>query len=317
MRPLSDSPFKNESRPPAYLKLRSSRSFITASVCCAVFTDIFLYALIVPVLPFSLGGEQGIIQDDGIAEWTAILLTCYSAGLFVASPIAGWYADQSESRRAPFLISIVLLTVSTAMLCFAPTMEWLVISRIGQGASAGIVWSVGLALIADSYGRDVGKVMGYTEVSVSVGLVGAPVLGGALYENFGYYSVYTVAFLVLLIDFLMRILFIEPNEAARWALGARAFDLEASKEETAWALAREDSIGLMEDDAALPLVARASEDLPPLPPSPTSTESTLALPIIPKKKRRHPVLTLLSYPRVLAALFGVVVESATMYALPL
>lgn len=37
------------SPPPYFLKLRSSKAFIISTICIAVFTDIFLYGLIVPV----------------------------------------------------------------------------------------------------------------------------------------------------------------------------------------------------------------------------------------------------------------------------
>lgn len=40
--------------PPPFLKYRSSTTFILLTITTAVFTDIFLYALIVPVIPFAL-----------------------------------------------------------------------------------------------------------------------------------------------------------------------------------------------------------------------------------------------------------------------
>ncbi|KAH8886584.1 MFS general substrate transporter [Thozetella sp. PMI_491] len=306
---------------PSLFDLRSSKMFITLSVCCAVFTDIFLYALIVSVLPFSLSNDQGVTtDDDGIAEWTAVLLTAYSVGLFVASPVAGWYADRSESRQKPFLISIVLLSVSTVLLCFAPGVELLIIARVGQGASAGIVWSVGLALIADLYGRDVGKVMGLTEVSVSLGQVSAPVLGGALYDSFGYYAVYSVAFFVLFIDIVLRVLLIEPAEAELWRQRTKEAELMQAMKTVDWTEEMEDdALKLGEKDTTLPLAAQKYEPISPLASSPTSAgyppaELTWAVSVV-AKRRSHPALVLLRYPRVLAALAGVAVESATMSSL--
>ena len=48
------------------LSFRSSKWFIELAVSMAVFTDIFLYALIVPVMPFALTSRIGVPQKDGM-----------------------------------------------------------------------------------------------------------------------------------------------------------------------------------------------------------------------------------------------------------
>lgn len=45
---------------PLFWKQRSSRGYILTVVCFAVFTDVFLYGIIVPVVPFSLSQRVGI-----------------------------------------------------------------------------------------------------------------------------------------------------------------------------------------------------------------------------------------------------------------
>lgn len=57
------------SKPPFWLQLRSSDSFITGTVFLAVFTDLFLYGVIVPVVPFALGGKAGVTDDRGNSYW--------------------------------------------------------------------------------------------------------------------------------------------------------------------------------------------------------------------------------------------------------
>lgn len=52
------------SKPPVLLSWRSSKFFIVLTVCLALFTDIFYYALIVPVIPFSLTVQVGIAEDQ-------------------------------------------------------------------------------------------------------------------------------------------------------------------------------------------------------------------------------------------------------------
>lgn len=63
---------------------RSSTPFIIAVVCVAVFTDIFLYGLIVPVLPFSLKQRVGLGEDD-LQRWASILLASCGASILLNS----------------------------------------------------------------------------------------------------------------------------------------------------------------------------------------------------------------------------------------
>ena len=63
---------------------RSSKSFVTLVVCVAVFTDVFLYGLIVPVLPFTLEKRVGLSGND-IQRWSSILLACYGGSILLGS----------------------------------------------------------------------------------------------------------------------------------------------------------------------------------------------------------------------------------------
>lgn len=70
--------------PPPFLSLRSSKTFIMATIVIAVFTDIFLYSVIVPVLPFALTVRAGIAEAD-VQKWTSVFLSTYGASLAVGS----------------------------------------------------------------------------------------------------------------------------------------------------------------------------------------------------------------------------------------
>ncbi|KAI0880268.1 MFS general substrate transporter [Annulohypoxylon maeteangense] len=204
-----------QSKPPAFLAFRSSKSLILLTVALAIFTDIFYYALIVPVVPFSLTIQVGIPQDK-VQHWTSILLSCYSVALFVGSPLAGLYADHTTSRRWPLLIGLVSLAASTVMLCFGHTIALLVVGRLLQGFSASIVWSVGCALLVDTMKDAIGVALGYLGVAMSVGMLIAPVIGGVVYEAAGYYAVYYIAFGVVAVDILLRLIMIEKKVAKQW-----------------------------------------------------------------------------------------------------
>ncbi|RYP64909.1 hypothetical protein DL771_008541 [Monosporascus sp. 5C6A] len=203
------------SKPPYLLKQRSSTFFIILTVSLAIFTDIFYYALVIPVIPFSLTVQVGTPEDE-VQRWTSILLACYSLALFVGAPISGIYADHTSSRRWPLLIGLVMLAGSTVLLCFGTTIALLVLGRILQGLSAGIVWSVGCALLVDTMGHAVGVAMGYVNTSLSLGLLIAPAIGGAVYEAAGYYAVFYISFGIVGVDILLRLAMIEKKVAKQW-----------------------------------------------------------------------------------------------------
>lgn len=65
-------------------QFRSSKGFVKTVVCTATYTDVFLYGLIVPVLPFALSERLGL-PDNMIQTWNSILLGTYGAAILLCS----------------------------------------------------------------------------------------------------------------------------------------------------------------------------------------------------------------------------------------
>lgn len=151
--------------------------------------DVFLYGVVVPVIPFSLETRAHVHAQD-VQHWTAVLLAVYGASLLVGSAVCGWLADKSNSRRAALLGGLVVLLGSTVMLCLGRSVKLLVAGRLIQGLSASVVWCVGLALLADTAGQhDAGQAMGFVSLAYTMGVLVAPLLGGVIYAQAGYYAV--------------------------------------------------------------------------------------------------------------------------------
>lgn len=178
--------------------------------------DIFLYGVIVPVIPFALKNRIGLAQNDA-QHWVSVLLTVYGAALLVASPVCGWWADKMPTRRWPFLAGLIALTGSTLMLCLAKTLGVLLAARILQGLSAAVAWTVCSVVMTDRVGPDeVGECMGYITLARSVAIVAGPLLGGVVYARAGYYAVFGMCFAFLLVDITCRLLLIEGVVARQW-----------------------------------------------------------------------------------------------------
>jgi MFS family permease len=137
--------------------------------------------------------------------------------LTTPSAIIGYLADRAGSRRWPFLLGLVLLAAATALLCIGTDIGLWIAGRLFQGAAAAVVWTVGIALLVDTVGKEgLGQAIGYVSMSLSIGTLAGPLLGGVLYQHGGYYSVFGLAFGLIGIDILLRLVLIEQKHAARW-----------------------------------------------------------------------------------------------------
>lgn len=205
-----------DASPPRFLRYRSSKAYIITTICVAVFTDIFLYGVIVPVIPFVITARAGI-AESARQSWVSILLAVYGAAILVLSPFTGWYADRSPSRRWPLLIGLVALGASTVLLCLARNIGLLVLGRMLQGFSGAVVWTVGQALLVDTVGqKEIGQTLGWVSLSMTVGSLIAPLLGGLVYSRAGYYAVFYMAFALVFLDIVFRLAMIEKKIALQW-----------------------------------------------------------------------------------------------------
>ncbi|OJJ44967.1 hypothetical protein ASPZODRAFT_17877 [Penicilliopsis zonata CBS 506.65] len=207
---------EKRSTKPKWIAFRSSRGFICFVVTIAVFTDVFLYGMIVPVTPTALQQKVGLSSDHE-QKWTSILLALYAAALLAVSPVSGYLADRMQTRRWPLLTGLVALAASTSLLCVGNTLGLWIAGRIFQGASAAVVWTVGLALLVDTVGKEsLGQFLGYTSMGLSLGAMTGPLLGGVIYQSGGYYAVFATAFAVIGVDIVLRLALIEKRHAAPW-----------------------------------------------------------------------------------------------------
>ncbi|RGP70711.1 mfs-type transporter [Fusarium sporotrichioides] len=183
--------------PPVLLKVRSSAGLIVTTCSFAIFTDIFLYGVIVPILPFSFEERVGI-SPDRVQYWVSIALAVFGAALLAGS-------------------RLVVLCGATVFLCVGRTLALFMVGRALQGISAALTWTVGLALVVDTVDKEhIGKAMGWISTACSLGILVAPLLGGVVYGKGGYYSVFAMCFGLLAVDIALRLAIIEVKDAKVW-----------------------------------------------------------------------------------------------------
>ncbi|TKA77820.1 hypothetical protein B0A55_04594 [Friedmanniomyces simplex] len=196
------------------LAFRSSPAFITLVVAYAVFTEQFLFAIIVPVAPFSLE-QRAHIPGSGIQYWLAWLFATYGIASVVSSPIWGWWTDRNPSRRLPFLVGLLWLLGATILLWLANSKTLLILSRILQGVGATVIWTTGLAILVDAVGEaHIGESMGYVAIALNLSTLTAPMLGGVVFARAGYNAVFAMACGVVAVDVLLRFVMVERISSA-------------------------------------------------------------------------------------------------------
>lgn len=151
--------FRSDSTPIA-LRWRSNTVFIITTVAIGLFTDLFLYGLIVPVMPFMLRDRLKIPQSQ-IQSHVSDMLAAYAGASVISSIPAGWIADRTNTRQVPYLSGLAAILAATTMLALGQSVTVLIIARVFQGISAAVVWTVGLAIVLDTVGpKKLGTVIG-------------------------------------------------------------------------------------------------------------------------------------------------------------
>lgn len=127
--------------------------------------------------------------------------------------IVGHLGDMLSARRTPFILSLILNLLFTLALALSTNIWMLLVARLLQGLSTAIVTTFGYALLTEVVEREhLGRAMGYTNMAFTLGLLLGPVVGGLLYDYFGYFQVYLPAFALLGLEILLRLMMIEKKK---------------------------------------------------------------------------------------------------------
>ncbi len=133
-------------------------------------------AAIVPLLP-RLSERYGLSTSA-----TALLLGLPGLATLAVSVPAGLAADRFGARRVTLGASALL--VLSCVLQAAPSLTALLLGRLVFGVAFGVVWTSGMAWLADFDGGG-GSRLGPTVTCSSVGVMAGPAVGGVLGQHVG------------------------------------------------------------------------------------------------------------------------------------
>jgi multidrug resistance protein len=188
------------------LKIDGNQKLALLVVALAIFTDMLIYCMIVPILP-QYAAEHGASQ-----EMIGIMFACYAVAFLVTTPVVGALSDR-VGRKTPMIAGLAGLFASTLLFAFSSDMTVLMIARALQGVSAAATWTAGLALIADLFPAESRQMATGIALTGSIaGTMLGPLFGGFLYDFGGYLLPFLVAAGLVLVDGAARLFLLkEPH----------------------------------------------------------------------------------------------------------
>jgi len=146
------------------LRWRSKTPFILTTVALGLFTDLFLYGLPVPLLPYILE-DRLHLPATKTQIYCSSLLAAHAISSAVFCPVVGILTDKYSGRKLPYLTGVLGLLLATILFFLGGNIEILVIARVLQGISGALVWTVGQAILIDTVGvENVGKATGSVRI---------------------------------------------------------------------------------------------------------------------------------------------------------
>jgi MFS transporter, DHA2 family, multidrug resistance protein len=202
-------------------------------IAVAVMFGTFMEVLDTTVVNVSLphiAGSLSVTPEE--ATWA---LTSYLVANAIILPITGWLANYFGRKRL-LMASVIGFTASSFMCGFAPNLVWLVVFRIVQGLTGGVLQPVSQAVMLEAFPpAQRGKAMAFWGFGIVVAPMLGPVLGGWLTDNYSWRWVFYINIPVGIMSIIMTRMFIfDPPYIKRtaakvdtWGIGMLAVGIGA------------------------------------------------------------------------------------------
>jgi MFS transporter, DHA2 family, multidrug resistance protein len=193
----------------------SYRWLVLAGVMISTFMAV-LDATIVNVALSKLMSSFGVSVDK--VEW---VLTAYLLVFGVTLPTSGWLADHIGYKRM-FMAGLLIFTFSSFLCSLAWTLNVLIVFRVLQGAGAGILMPVGMAIVTREFPPEKrGIALGFWSMAASASVSLGPTIGGYLIEHYSWHAIFDVNVPVGVIGMVAALGILREHRADE----SRAFDV--------------------------------------------------------------------------------------------
>jgi DHA2 family multidrug resistance protein len=159
-------------------------------VAIAVMSSTFMEVLDTTVVNVSLPHIAGSLSAT--IEETTWTLTSYLVANAIILPMTGWLAS-AFGRKRLLLLSVVGFTVASFFCGLAPSLPFLIIFRIVQGACGGGLQPLSQAILLEAFPPEKrGQAMAFWALGIVVAPMLGPVAGGWLTDNYSWRWVFYI-----------------------------------------------------------------------------------------------------------------------------
>jgi DHA2 family multidrug resistance protein len=159
-------------------------------IAIAVMSSTFMEVLDTTVVNVSLphiAGSLSASTDE--ATWT---LTSYLVANAIILPMTGWLASRFGRKRL-LLMAVTGFTTASFFCGFAPSLGFLIVFRILQGACGGGLQPLSQAILLESFPAEKrGQAMAFWALGIVVAPMLGPVAGGWLTDNYSWRWVFYI-----------------------------------------------------------------------------------------------------------------------------
>ena len=182
----------------------------------AVMFGTFMVVLDTTVVNVSLSHIAGSLSAS--VEESTWVLTSYIAANAIILPMTGWLASFFGRKRL-LIISITGFTLASMLCGIAPSLPVLVIFRVIQGATGGVMQPLSQAILLEAFPpRERGKAMGFWGLGIVVAPILGPVLGRWLTDNYSWRWVFYINIPIGVVSVMLTRLWVfDPHYLKRGA----------------------------------------------------------------------------------------------------
>ena len=193
----------------------SYRWFVLANVMMGTFMSV-LDVSIVNVGLTKMMSAFGTSVDK--IEW---VLTAYLLVFAVVLPSSGWIADNFGYKKS-YILGIFLFTIGSLFCSLSTNENMLIVFRVIQGAGAGFIMPVGMAIITREFPPEKrGMALGFWGVAAASSISLGPMFGGYLIDRFSWHAIFDVNVPIGLIVIATSFFILREYKTVK----SRAFDL--------------------------------------------------------------------------------------------
>src|SRR6202140_5041958 len=159
---------------------------IAIAVMLSTFMEVLDTTVVNVSLPHIAGSLSATVDE---ATWT---LTSYLAANAIILPLTGWLSN-FFGRKRMLMLSVTGFTIASFLCGLAPSLPFLVVCRVIQGACGGGLQPISQAVLLESFPpEDRGKAMGFWGLGIVVAPLLGPVLGGWLTDSYSWRWVFYI-----------------------------------------------------------------------------------------------------------------------------